>query len=70
MNETPDNPPAFPSATAHHVHYKGMSLRDWFAGQALMGGVAAATPYNFSTPDQCASMAYQIADALLQERAK
>lgn len=67
-----DNPPAFPGV-AHFTgstHGEGMSLRDWFAGQALTGGMAAADDHNFSTPEKCALQAYQIADAMLAARAE
>ena len=36
-----DNPPAFPRpSTANGTRQDGMSLRDWFAGQALNGFLA------------------------------
>lgn len=45
----------------------GMSLRDWFAGQALM-----VIPIRFNPPDNAttAKWAYTMADAMLAERAK
>lgn len=46
----------------------GMSLRDYFAGQAL-GGVLASGTMNVP-PDQHADTAYRIADAMLKERSK
>jgi hypothetical protein len=47
-----------------------MALRDWFAGQALVvigahGRIGDAPP-----SASIASMAYQVADAMLAERAK
>lgn len=33
MSATPENPPAFACANSEH-HQPGMTLRDWFAGQA------------------------------------
>ncbi len=67
-----DNPNAFPSVCmgdpGHPASVPGMTLRDWMAGQALVGGMANADDYNFATPDQCAVMAYQIADAMLAAR--
>jgi hypothetical protein len=42
---------------------KGMSLRDWFAGQAMSGA-----PHG--TPIQVAEWAYMLADAMIAERAK
>ena len=44
-----------------HIHY-GMSLRDWFAGQALAGFAVG------HLPELCASLAYQYADAMLAAR--
>ena len=41
----------------------GMSLRDWFAGQALCSMVR----YN-STPEHAAKTAYHIADAMIEAR--
>lgn len=61
-----NNPRAFPSA-AIDDRYGGMSLRDWFAGQWLAGlaaeGVAASA-------EEYAEEAYDIADAMLAQRAK
>lgn len=36
MSDQPDNGgPAFPTVAGNMVYSNGMSLRDWFAGQAL-----------------------------------
>lgn len=77
------NPPAFPVELGFDLEpgephqtgetiaqFPGMTLRDWFAGQALVGGMSNADPHNFATPAQCATMAYQISDAMLVERRK
>jgi len=45
----------------------GMSLRDWFAGQALVGQMTAGESDN---PAGYAELAYAVADAMLAERAK
>jgi hypothetical protein len=62
--------PAFPSTARQVSHeeeteifYKGMSLRDYFAGQAIAGALSMS-------PDNLARWAYQCADALLNERDK
>lgn len=54
---------------------RGMTLRDWFAGQALvaLASVAASLPHDdteesFST--WLAAGCYEVADAMLAERAK
>lgn len=74
-----DNPPAFPTdgRIQHGTAYDGMSLRDWFAGQAI-GAIVAATSAGQHHPifpgeetrivDAMARDAYQIADAMLSAR--
>jgi hypothetical protein len=73
------NPPAFPCEAQgdrsvppehdylqtgiHSAKFPGMSLRDWFAGQALAGTLARQVNWD-------ASIIFQIADAMLAERAK
>lgn len=63
------NEPVFPLTTEHHYHHDGMTLRDWFAGQALAGLMAekdnVSAPINILT-----GTAYEYADAMLAERAK
>lgn len=64
--------PAFPQTDqSRAVNPEGMSLRDWFAGQALAGAIGriphAATTFN---PEACASDCYRIADFMLAERDK
>jgi hypothetical protein len=43
---------------------KGMSLRDWFAGMASIG---LSQRYD-DDPDQVATLAYAVADAMLDNR--
>lgn len=69
-----DNPSAFPFNERHPdgTHYwsnAGMSLRDWFAGQAL-AGLCASDAGGYVKPPKQASDAYEMADAMLAERAK
>lgn len=45
------------------VAFTGMSLRDYFAGQAITGLMSLKV-----TDDRRAKIAYQIADAMLKER--
>jgi hypothetical protein len=72
MNDTKqlinDGGPAFPAPmngpdgrTQH-----GMTLRDYFAGQALAGFCAVPDRYNWLCDD--AAFAYKIADAMLAAR--
>lgn len=58
---------AFPSTASE----PGMSLRDYFAGEALQM-IMAWSHNKFPTPStqQVAGAAYEIADAMLAERAK
>jgi hypothetical protein len=50
----------------------GMSLRDWFAGQALVGFIAAPLLQGecFPPAEALARMSYAQADAMLAERVK
>lgn len=73
---TRDGGPAFPREdyqTLRSAGQCGMSLRDWFAGQALAGGEArhlmeeACIRYS---EEGLAEAAYRIADFMLAERAK
>jgi hypothetical protein len=59
-----ENPPAFPRDHRYSGH-NGMSLRDWFAGQALCGLLASEMDADNVT---FARGAYNIADAMLAAR--
>jgi hypothetical protein len=62
--------PAFPCKDAGIV-FSGMTLRDWFAGQALAGFLASYSGENVTLPRtaDAAERAYDYADAMLRERA-
>lgn len=71
MSEHKDGGPAFPGGELpeHPKHPNGMSLRDWFAGQAL-GAVIAATKndtreHGETLEQMFARKAYAVADAML-----
>lgn len=80
MNDTNDGGPAFPASLSgsidtasisgcHSVVLNaegGMSLRDWFAGQAVAGMMTGSMYLN--TGAEVAKAAYAIADAMLQQR--
>lgn len=74
MNDTPtDGGPAFPSdlmltkGVVAAKPYGGMSLRDWFAGQALAG--LLADPAWDHTPDAApCARAFRLADAMIAAR--
>jgi hypothetical protein len=59
-----DGGPAFPREYTHKGH-SGMSLRDWFAGQALAGLCANG---EVASADVFAMAAYKMADAMLAAR--
>lgn len=84
-----DGGPAFPQITTdssyaengeaygHTYSVGGMTLRDWFAGQALQGWCAAAPsvrnePMNMTRghADEIAQGCFRYADAMLAERNK
>jgi hypothetical protein len=74
MSETNDGGPAFPlnspSGSPEYMPARdGMSLRDWFAGQALAGLLANGNdwPTHGQVQDAAAS-AYALADAMLRAR--
>jgi hypothetical protein len=73
----PYNPPAFPEVPGDFNAYEGrtgMTLRDWFAGQALAAtitrGFEVASIGNQSPVEWAANVSYRLADAMLAERAK
>lgn len=64
-----ENPPAFPEVPGDFNAYEGrqgMTLRDWFAGQAL-AGFTVATNSNIE-PGRYARACYALADAMLAAR--
>lgn len=73
MSTKNDGGPAFP--TGHttretvHIGADGMSLRDWFAGQAL-ARLAEAVSEDITTgrEKRIATSAYELADAMLAAR--
>ena len=74
MSEQNNGGPAFPAPYEQHHDCQGkplgdggMSLRDYFAGQALAGYFAAPHTYHRNATD-CASYMYEMADAMLVAR--
>jgi hypothetical protein len=64
---TNDGGPAFPAlAYVANITDKGMTLRDYFAGQVLVG--ALADPTCQPSPIELAKIAYRGADAMLAAR--
>ena len=76
--ERNDGGPAFPSVLYSHERAEnwstdGMSLRDWFAGQALLGilsGPASRERVPMSEWFDAPEQAYKLADTMLAERSK
>jgi hypothetical protein len=62
-----DGGPAFPEHDTFGTNIPGMSLRDYFAGQALMGLLAADTGGSWDK-NRCAEAAYFLAEAMLTVR--
>jgi hypothetical protein len=67
------NEPAFPSGLVPEEHWQrpvtnGMTLRDYFAGQALVGVLAPARGDWYF--DEVAETCFAQADAMLAEREK
>jgi len=73
MSNKPFNPTAFPLPSDVMVgEDSGMSLRDYFAGQALAGLVSQPEAGSCGdwTDNQVAEWSYKFADAMLAEREK
>lgn len=75
MTQRDDGGQAFPQPVTvgpsddMYPAYPGMTLRDWFAGQALAGYFAAPhTPHR--NAQDCAAYMYAVADAMIAERSK
>jgi len=62
---TEDGGHAFPCCF-NNGNQAGMSLRDWFAGQALAGLLTRED--NYKSTKGAASIAYHAADAMLEAR--
>lgn len=65
-----DGGPAFPCPRAMNAPNEGMSLRDYFAGQALTGIIAtfSGPEMLLPSPRVTATDAYEYADAMLEIR--
>lgn len=70
MTYIPNGGPVFPVADPSCCD-TGMSLRDWFAGQALLGlllGIRVHPDMGIPSPETFAWDAYQLADCMLEAR--
>lgn len=52
----------------HEIVNMGMSLRDWFAGQALSGLIGHVDKFGVDAPAVAAEAAYEAADAMMAAR--
>lgn len=75
MSKIEDGGPVFPSShtgmKGGHVHTEfrnGISIRDYFAGQALIGILSAGPLRDGTTYDLVSKCAYEHADAMLKAR--
>ena len=59
---------AFPVSSATSPYAYGMSLRDWFAGQAIVDASLGSANYSPETYLGLARNAYRLADAMLAAR--
>lgn len=59
--------PTEPRGPIHGSAYDGMTLRDWFAGQAVVG-LGRAWLNGGADDTMLAQFSYQIADAMLEAR--
>ena len=70
MSTKPDGGPAYPVAFTT-TPLQGMSLRDYFAANAVAGIFASTEYFNGEWGhSMLAQQAYELADAMLAERAK
>ena len=65
-----DGGPAFAKVCDEHFHdgQTGMSLRDYFAGQAIAGAALTIAGRTDFTSRKYAYYAYQVADIMLSQR--
>lgn len=73
MTKISDGGPAFASpANQYEDGSEGMSLRDWFAGQAAQGALAGHFAYHgheaYWDGEALATYAFSVADAMLAAR--
>lgn len=63
-----DGGQAFPGERPNRVYAGGMSLRDYFASQAMIGIASACSAATQKDPSIAAMYAYAIADAMIAKR--
>jgi hypothetical protein len=76
MSEDKTGGPAFPIPVGFSPEAgtsycnEGMTLRDYFAGQAITGVMASLIPSGWIGYEDASKYAYRFADAMIQERNK
>ena len=72
MSATFTDRPAFPVTAGHEVYSIGMTLRDWFAGQALAGMASISLDDGDMIMGwaDMAKAAYKAADSMIAESQK
>jgi len=71
MTDYNNGGPAFPITAGNAAYGRGMTLRDWFASQALAATIQkweGPTPDNF--PEVIAGISYTFADAMIAAKEK
>ena len=69
MTDYNDGGPAFPITAGNAVYGHGMTMRDWFAGQAL-AGIMANSMWVRQDASEVVLSAYHLADAMIAAREK
>jgi hypothetical protein len=69
MNNDKTGGAAFPHVSTH-MDRTGMTLRDYFAGQALVALFECSSIRDASAHNSTAALAYRAADAMIAEREK
>lgn len=68
VSKKSDGGPAFPQSGETFIGQEGMTLRDWFAGQALAGLLSPEAYTSQGWTIAVARDAYEIADAMIAAR--
>jgi len=63
-----DGGPAFPNNDAHGCAYSGMTLRDHFAGMALVGMINNTNAFENMSDKHVAENCWKAADAMIAAR--
>ena len=62
------NQPAFPLAVEGEFINMGLSMRDYFAAQAMQGMLAACTGWSEAQQERLAKCSYAMADEMIKVR--